>query len=178
MRRFIRSHKFVHRCVTHESQKLASECEKEAEQFVLRMREYLQSPFCDKDFILNMDQTAIYHWMSLRTIIDQVGARSINVQTLPNPLKRVTVTVTVAASGKKLPGMVVFKGKPNGRIAQMEFQTYGATYSAFGKYTCQEKAWMDERVMRLWVDKVLAPYLDTAHHTFSQSCSSIPTDAT
>ena len=29
-------------------------------------------------------------------------------------------------------------------------------------YACQDNAWMDERVMLMWVDMVLTPYVDTA----------------
>ena len=29
-------------------------------------------------------------------------------------------------------------------------------------YACQDNAWMDERVMLMWVDMVLKPYFDTA----------------
>ena len=29
-------------------------------------------------------------------------------------------------------------------------------------YACQDNAWMDERVMLMWVDMVLKPYVDTA----------------
>ena len=49
-------------------------------------------------------------------------------------------------------------GKPNGRIVQHEFPTYPQGMI----YTCQENAWMDERVMLMWVEMVLKPYVDTA----------------
>jgi DDE superfamily endonuclease len=39
-----------------------------------------------------------------------------------------------------------------------EFPTYPKTMV----YACQENAWMDERVMLLWVQKVLKPYIDRA----------------
>ena len=29
-------------------------------------------------------------------------------------------------------------------------------------YACQDNAWMDERVMLMWVDMILKPYVDTA----------------
>ena len=29
-------------------------------------------------------------------------------------------------------------------------------------YACQDNAWMDERVMLMWVDMVLKPYVNTA----------------
>jgi hypothetical protein len=54
--------------------------------------------------------------------------------------------------------MVIFKGKPNGRIAKMEFARYPAPHH----YCCQKNAWMDEAVMLAWVDDILQPYVETA----------------
>ena len=53
---------------------------------------------------------------------------------------------------------VLLLGKPNGRIVQCEFLTYPEGMI----YACQDNAWMDERVMLMWVDMVLKPYVDTA----------------
>lgn len=56
-----------------------------------------------------------------------------------------------------MPPLFVYKGKPGGRIEKREFSTF--ENGAF--YTVQEKAWMDEKIMLKWVDKVLKPYVDT-----------------
>ena len=53
---------------------------------------------------------------------------------------------------------VSFLGKPNGRIVQHEFPMYPKGMI----YACQDNAWMDERVMLMWVNMVLKPYVDTA----------------
>jgi hypothetical protein len=53
-----------------------------------------------------MDQTPIYHAMDQGVTIDFVGARTVNMRSTAN-----TVTVTVAASGKRVPSMVVIKGE-------------------------------------------------------------------
>ena len=52
----------------------------------------------------------------------------------------------------------VFLGKPNGRIVQCEFPTFPQGMI----YACQDNAWMDKRVMLMWVEMVLKPYVDTA----------------
>ena len=49
-----------------------------------------------------------------------------------------------------------FLGKPNGRIVQCEFSTYPEGMI----YACQDNAWMDKRVMLMWVEMVLKPYVD------------------
>ena len=56
------------------------------------------------------------------------------------------------------PFFVLFFGKPNGRIVQCEFPTHPEGMI----YACQDNAWMDERVMLMWVEMVLKPYVDTA----------------
>jgi hypothetical protein len=72
--------------------------------------------------------------------------------------KRVTVAMTVTASGKVLLTMLVFKGSYKGRIVKEELPTL--TPSMF--YACQANAWMDERAMLQWVEWVLKPYVETA----------------
>ena len=91
-----------------------------------------------------------------------------------------TCDLTVTASGKMIIPLFVFKGKneqlivcmmkcfshflvlllgkPDERIVQCEFLTYPKGMI----YACQDNAWMDERVMLMWVDMVLKPYVDTA----------------
>jgi hypothetical protein len=72
----------------------------------------------------------------------------------------VTVAVTITADDTLILSTLVFKGKPNGRIATKEFPS--GVYPATHFYKCQENAWMDEEVMIAWVNKVLAPYVATA----------------
>ena len=45
--------------------------------------------------------------------------------------------------------------KPDGRIAQNEFEMYPTTHH----YRCQDNAKMDEGVMIAWVDEILKPYV-------------------
>jgi hypothetical protein len=71
--------------------------------------------------------------------------------------KRVTLTVTVNASGKMLPPMLIFKGATNGRIADSEF----GTHPDRGHYGCHKKAWMDKEMMHKWIDLVLVPWGQT-----------------
>ena len=74
---------------------------------------------------------------------------------------RVTAAITVTASGHQLPEFMVYKGKPGGRI-EREFGSYAENHQAYGVYSVQERAWMDEKTMLKWVDIVLKPYVRTA----------------
>jgi len=69
----------------------------------------------------------------------------------------VTLAMSVTAAGSFLRPMIMFKGKPNGRI-QREFSSYPEDCL----YMVQENAWMDEHIMRDWVHCVLKPYVEMA----------------
>ena len=74
------------------------------------------------------------------------------MQTSKSSTVRVTLAVTIPASVKSLTPMMVYKGKPTGRIL-LGLPNYPE--GCF--YACQERAWMDESVMLAWIDKVLKP---------------------
>ena len=58
-----------------------------------------------------MDQTPAYMAMDQEVTIDFVGAQTVNMRSAANDSQRVTVAVTLAASGRRIPSMVVFKGE-------------------------------------------------------------------
>jgi hypothetical protein len=70
------------------------------------------------------------------------GTKTIHARALTTDTKHVTLAATVTASGKMLSPFLIFKGKPNGRIAMHEFSSDPDSR----KYSCQEKAWtVDEQ---------------------------------
>ena len=109
--RFMKNNGLTHCMATHKAQWHPSEVESEALQFLDVIRPILLEQNRDLDYVLNMDQTPVYHAMDFRGTIDRVGARTINLRTSASDSKRVTVAVTVTASGKKVKSMVVFKGE-------------------------------------------------------------------
>ena len=111
-----------------------------------------------KAFILKMDQTPIPFTFNSKSTLEVVGARTVHVRKSTNDTKWTTAAITKTASGKMLPPLLIFKGAKNGRIVKKEFPTFDKSMY----YTCQENAWMDERVMLLWVEKVLKPYVKSA----------------
>jgi len=94
--------------------------------------------------------------MVSRTTLSPIGARTVHVRTSTSSTMRATVSVCISASGRMLPPLIIFKGRPNGRI-QREF--IGYNQGAF--YAVQDHAWMDERVMKIWIERVLTPYITT-----------------
>jgi hypothetical protein len=109
---------------------------------------------CD---IVNIDQSPIpYSYHSSRTL-EMKGKKTVHVCASTADTKRVTLAVTVDASRKMLPPMLIFKGTTNGCIATHEF----GTYPDHGHYGCKKKAWMDEEMMHKWIDLVLVPWRQT-----------------
>ncbi len=84
------------------------------------IRPFLVGPHRDRRFIINMDQTPVYFAMNAKRTLELVGTKTIHVRTSTHDTKRATVAVTITADGTVLPLMVVFKSKPNGRIAKTE----------------------------------------------------------
>jgi hypothetical protein len=63
------------------------------------------------------------------------------------------LAAAVTGSGKLLT-LMLFKGKSDGRISTLEFGSYPADRI----YGCQSEAWMDEKMIHIWIDKVLIPW--------------------
>ena len=130
----------VHRHGTHESQKAPEETQTEALDFMQVICPKLQLQCCNKAFILNMDQTPILFTFNSKTMLEVVGARTVHACKSTNDTKCTTAAITVTASVKMLPPLLVFKGAKNGRIVKKEFPTFDNSMY----YSCQENAWMDE----------------------------------
>jgi hypothetical protein len=155
MNRFVKRAGLSHRVSTHVAQKDHKETEEESAHFMTLMRQKILG--MNPDDIINMDQTPIpYSFPSNRTL-DKKGSKTINVRTSTSDTKRATLAATVTASGKLLTPFLIFKGKTDGRIATKELQTYPEECI----YACQQKAWMDEAMMNVWIDLVLIPWRNT-----------------
>ena len=156
--RWIKHHSIVHRMGTHESQKAPSETAKLAEDYMEIVRPLVSQANRSQDYILNMDQTPVPFTFNAKRTLEIVGRHTVHIRKSTCDTKRVTCALTVTASGRVLTPLLVFKGVPGGRIEKREFITFPNDIV----YACQGNAWMDEKVMLLWVDKILKPYVETA----------------
>ncbi len=84
---------------THKAQRHPSEVDAEALQFMDSIRPILLEQNRDLNYIINMDQTPVFHAMDCQKTIDCVGACTVNLCTSASDSKLVTVAVTVTASG-------------------------------------------------------------------------------
>ena len=148
----------VHRMGTHVAQKAPSESMGEAHDYMEVTRPKMLEPCCHQDYLLNMDQTPVPFSYDPKSTLELIGRRTVHVRKFTSDTKHATLALTVTASGKALIPLIVFKGKSNGQIVTCEFPMYPEGL----EYACQDNAWMDERVMLLWVEKVLKPYVEAA----------------
>jgi len=109
--RFLKKHNLTHRVATHKAQRLPGEVREEALAHLEVQIPRVNDACRHHDYVLNMDQTPVYHSMEDTVTIDVVGRRTINLRTAANDGQRVTVAATITASGRRVPSMVVFKGK-------------------------------------------------------------------
>lgn len=109
--------------------------------------------------VINMDETGSTFDIPCSTTVNQKGAQHVNVKSTNNS-GSLTVFLACALDGSKLTPMVVFKGQP-GKTVEKGFTTAGNTYDRRVVCCVQENNYCDERVMLLWIEKVLRPYLAT-----------------
>jgi hypothetical protein len=155
--RFLAANNLVIRSKTHQAQKCRSVMEEAGQEWITSIVPHLQAPGRDQRFIINMDQTPIFFSMTPKTTLQARGSKTVSVRTSSDSTKRITVAVCVTASGSMLPPLLIFNAKPNGRVERAL-----SNFPKGAHYAVQKNAWMDERVMLIWVDKILEPYVKTA----------------
>jgi hypothetical protein len=117
---FMMKNGLTHRMATHTTQHPPGEVSDEAKGHLGVMVTITNNANSNPAFTLNMDQTPMWYTMEAKGTIEHQGACTVNIRTAMGDGKRVTVAVTITALGHQLPSMIVFKGKPNGRITKKE----------------------------------------------------------
>ena len=141
---------------THVSQCTPAKTESEACDFIMVTRPKVPDPCRHQDYVLNMDQTPIRFTFNQKSTLQLIGRRTMHMCKSTSDTKQATCALTITASGKMLDPLMVFKGKPNGRIVTREFPEFPDGIL----YTSQDNAWMEEKVIIQWVEKILKPYVD------------------
>ena len=131
------------------------ETEDAALDFMEFMRRKVEN--MNPDHVLNMDQTPIPFTFHAKRTWETKGVRTVHVRGSTSETKRATLAATVTMSGELLPPFLIFKGAQNGRIAKTEL----GTFPEMGFYAMQCKAWMDESMMSVWIEKCLLPWKET-----------------
>ena len=106
-------------------------------------------------FLCNINQTPVYMNCASTGTVHRRGEHTVSIRTGRSSPNLVTVAVTFAMDGAKLPLFYIFKRKKGGRIQR----TLNAITPTGIVCAVQERAWMDADVMRLWMEKVWRPYV-------------------
>ena len=108
------------RAVTHQGQKLNAHIQEIRKEFALHLQQrFGQTGSCNmigQDFICNMDQTAVFFECKPSKTVNRKGDKTIAVRNSGSNSHRMTVCLSVTASGQKLDPFVIFKVVPGGRI--------------------------------------------------------------
>jgi hypothetical protein len=125
------------------------------EEFLQNIRNLWMLNQYDPDFVVNFDQTAFFKDYEGNRTIEARGTKSVvAINSKEKGGFRSTVCLAVTASGKKLTPFVIFKGTATGSIAR---ENFGPDIIA----TAQSNAWMDTPVARIFLARVLLPYIQT-----------------
>ena len=111
-----------------------------------------------KKNVINMDQTPVFFSSHCKQTLKMRGAKAVANHTSTQDTRWATLAVTMCADGTKLPPMMIFKGKQNGRIAAKEFPTFPTGC----EYFCQENALVNKGAMLKQVEKIFKPFIETA----------------
>ncbi|KAH9117779.1 hypothetical protein LEN26_012437 [Aphanomyces euteiches] len=109
----------------------------------------------DPEFIYNLDETGMCYDMSPK-IIWAVRGGSSRVSGGEKHSYRMTAVMTVRADGAKLPILFIIKGSPGGSIETDEFPTYPEGHF----YAVQQRAWMNAKVWKSYLERVFAPNVE------------------
>lgn len=157
IRKLCIANEVVLRCVTNKSQRRPQEVIDDALAFLRVERQILLAPGINMDVVINMDQTPVFLSMHPSRTLNLSGQRTIHGRKTSNSTSRITASLAISASGKKLKPMLIFKGQPDGHIATRELPMLSVREDMV--MVCQPSAWQDNENMAKWIDLCLVPYL-------------------
>lgn len=106
--------------------------------------------------VLNKDETPCLFEMGLDTTIDFKGKKEIEIETSGRDHYRITLILTVAADGTKLPPIVIVKGE-EGEIIENHLRKLDVKNNNLLVY-CQRRGWCTNLFFIEWIKLVLLSY--------------------
>ena len=163
--RFLRRYNLSIRRSTHVGQRSEHVLDTRGAEYVKQLNEKFRAgniySRAYREEMVNMDQTAIYFESVPPTTVAKRGSNSVSIRKCNDTNQRATLCISVASCGHKLPLFIIFKAKPDKTIEkQIENILPDGMFGC-----CQENAWMDERCMNLWFEKIWLPYVQNKSAT-------------
>jgi hypothetical protein len=123
-----------------------------------RKKSYLESIGGDLESIVNMDETLfILKWL-IKQQLNKIGNKNIVVNTLGLEKKKISIILSITASGYKLKPLMIFKGK-KGKTTEKKLPNLEEVKQKMVVVKCQSEAWCDKDIFTSWIDEVFSPYL-------------------
>ena len=114
--RWLTTQRIVQHCATHIAQEVKSH-KHVIDDFVAYVKEKIDMHKLIGCQVANMDETNICFDMMSNTTLESCGASIVSIANCETS-DCCTAVLAVKMDGSKLPPLVIFKGKPNGCIAQ------------------------------------------------------------
>ena len=153
--RFMKRHSLSVRSRTRVSQVTQSAMQSVRQQYCRHVMTSYANNINNPHYLINMDETAIYLNCSPKRTVHSKGEKTVPIMLGGTSGMRFTLAVSVAMDGTKLPLFAIFKGTPGGSIdRQLPSILPGGIIGCV-----QSKAWMDDRTMAIWYNKVYKPYI-------------------
>ncbi|KAL1470208.1 hypothetical protein MTO96_040572 [Rhipicephalus appendiculatus] len=153
-RTFMRRNCLSIRARTTLCQKLPEDFAENLEKFKAFVKKQMDESEISEDHIVNMDEIPLTFDIPMGRTVAQKGEKSVLLRTTGHEKSHFTVVLACCADGTKLPPMLVFKRKtlpndsfPSGVIIQ-----------------ANEKGWMDESMMTVWLEKCFVKRPDGFFH--------------
>lgn len=151
VQKFFARHRLSLRSRTSVSQKLPQQLESSITKFYADAGRYMRIGKYPLSLVANMDETPAFFDMVPAKSITKTGAKECVVRTSGGEKKHVTVVLSATADGTMLPPMIIFKGKTEKTIEKLRIPEGFVV-------KCQAKAWMDEHLMKVWLDDIWLKY--------------------
>ena len=116
--KFLRRNNYTLRRMTHIGQGPKKEAFDQLMNFlkvIINIRKELQI-LENLNSIGNLDETPIFFEMYNNYTVSKIGEKTVKVKNFGYEKDRISVVLCITSNGKKLPPLIVFKGKPEGTI--------------------------------------------------------------
>ena len=150
--RFFARHRLSLLSRTSVSQKLPKQVKGSITKFYEDTGRYMRIGKYPLSLVENMDETPAFFDMIPAKSICKTGSRECIVRTSGSEKKHVTTVLSATTDGTMLPPMLIFKGKTDKTIKKLRIP------EGFIVKT-QEKSWMDEGLMEVWVEEIWLKYV-------------------
>ena len=137
---------------TSVSQKLPKQLEGSITKFCEDAGRYMRIGKYPRSLVANMDETPAFFRHDTRKEYLQNWLKGMYRADIWQRKKHVTVVLSATANKTMLPPMLIFKGKTDKTIKKLRIP------EGFIVKT-QEKSWMDEGLMEVWVEEVWLKYV-------------------